>query len=125
LGSQKESGWSLKTSRNKFMNSAEGGNRTRTPRRIQDFLTSYGFRRAPKDLWSGLYLRLLLFVSSQAGAVKSLHFSENYFSDLARYCQIKGFTEFDSIHTEDFASDAQTSKSCASTYSATPALEKD
>jgi hypothetical protein len=41
--------------------------------------------------------------------------------NLARYCQIKGFTEFDSIHTEDFASDAQLSKSCASTYSATPA----
>jgi hypothetical protein len=42
------------------------------------------------------------------------------FSNLARYCHIKGFTEFDSIHTEDFASDAQRTKSCASTYSATP-----
>jgi hypothetical protein len=45
--------------------------------------------------------------------------------NLARYCHFKGFTEFDSIHTEDFASDAQRSKSCASTNSATQARKED
>ena len=58
--------------------------------------------------------------SSQAEAVKSLHFPEK--TGLARYCHFTGFTEFDFIHARDFALSAQISKSCASTNSATPAL---
>jgi hypothetical protein len=79
------------------------------PQGTQDFLTNYDFCRPQKNAVCGLDFTFTFyyFGSSQAGAVKSLHFSEK--SDLARYCHFKGFTEFDSIHTEDFASDAQTS----------------
>ena len=48
-------------------------------------------------------------------------FSQSMHASLARCCQMKGFTEFDSIHTGDFAPGAQISKSVASTNSATPA----
>jgi len=40
-----------------------------------------------------------LQTSSQAEAVKSLRFFEKMFSNLARYCHLTGFTEFDFIHT--------------------------
>ena len=86
--------------------------RESNPHALTDTGFSYQLRLSPPAKMQFVVWTLSLpftINSSQAEAVKSLHFSKNQmsFSDLARYCHFKGFTEFDFIHTEDFASDAQ------------------
>ena len=108
----------------KIKDGAEGGNRTRTP--IKDTGFSYQLRLSPLVIEitiCGLDYAFAFYCQTAVRRESSSLYTfievlivtpkyrtyrgENKTPNLARRCHFKGFTEFDSIHTKDFAFDAQ------------------